>query len=177
VFWPLLSSSKGSGVPEDSKPPTLGVWISSSHLAKVGLRQQSTPPLSSLNSLNSLVVFELKFDLSSFVIICFSQSCQLLQLTPLLSTRPRLVDYSQPSFYHQPPLNPFPFLKCYSWFSISTITFSHLLFCWYISLIYYSTTTFFNYCWTRQKRFWITLGMSHLDFLAPIKLWKIIGNN
>jgi len=39
VFWPLLSNSKHSGVPEDSKSPTLGVWVSSSHLAKVGLRQ------------------------------------------------------------------------------------------------------------------------------------------
>jgi hypothetical protein len=38
VFWALLLSSKHSGVPEDSKSPTLGVWVSSSHLAKVGLR-------------------------------------------------------------------------------------------------------------------------------------------
>jgi hypothetical protein len=29
------------GVPKDSKSPTLGVWISSSHLAKVGLRHFS----------------------------------------------------------------------------------------------------------------------------------------
>jgi hypothetical protein len=41
VFWSLLSNSKHSGVPEDSKSPTLGVWVSSSHLAKVGLRQCS----------------------------------------------------------------------------------------------------------------------------------------
>jgi hypothetical protein len=38
VFCPLLSNSKNSGAPEDSKSPTLGVWVSSSHLAKVGLR-------------------------------------------------------------------------------------------------------------------------------------------
>jgi hypothetical protein len=37
VFFPLLSNSKDSGVSEDSKSPTLGVWVSSSHLAKVGL--------------------------------------------------------------------------------------------------------------------------------------------
>jgi hypothetical protein len=37
VFWALLLNSKHSGVPEDSKSPTLGVWVSSSHLAKVGL--------------------------------------------------------------------------------------------------------------------------------------------
>jgi hypothetical protein len=35
VFCPLLSNSKHLEVPEDSKSPTLGVWISSSHLAKV----------------------------------------------------------------------------------------------------------------------------------------------
>jgi hypothetical protein len=37
VFCPLLSNFKASGVSEDSKSPTLGVWVSSSHLAKVGL--------------------------------------------------------------------------------------------------------------------------------------------
>ncbi len=41
VFWALLSNSKHSGVPEGSKSPTLGVWVSSSHLAKVGLRQKA----------------------------------------------------------------------------------------------------------------------------------------
>jgi hypothetical protein len=40
VFWVLLLNSKDSGVPEDSKSPTLGVWVSSSHLAKMGLRQR-----------------------------------------------------------------------------------------------------------------------------------------
>jgi hypothetical protein len=40
VFCPFLSDSKHSGVPEDSKSPTLGVWVSSSHLAKVGLRHE-----------------------------------------------------------------------------------------------------------------------------------------
>jgi hypothetical protein len=39
VFSPFLSNSKHSGVSEDSKSPTLGVWVSSSHWAKVGLRQ------------------------------------------------------------------------------------------------------------------------------------------
>jgi hypothetical protein len=39
VFWALLSNSKHLGVPRDSKSPTLGGWVSSSHLAKVGLRQ------------------------------------------------------------------------------------------------------------------------------------------
>jgi hypothetical protein len=39
VFCPLLLNSKDSGVPEDSKSPTLGVWVSSSYFAKVGLRQ------------------------------------------------------------------------------------------------------------------------------------------
>jgi hypothetical protein len=34
-----LSSSKVARVPEDSKFPLLGVWVSSSHLPKVGLRQ------------------------------------------------------------------------------------------------------------------------------------------
>jgi hypothetical protein len=43
VFYPLLSNSKHSRVPEDSKSPTLGVWVSSSHLAKVGLRQRHVP--------------------------------------------------------------------------------------------------------------------------------------
>ncbi len=40
MFWPLQSSFEFLGVPGDSKSPTLGVWVSSSHLAKVGLRQQ-----------------------------------------------------------------------------------------------------------------------------------------
>ncbi len=39
VFCPLLLNSKDSGISEDSNSPTLGVWVSSSHLAKVGLRQ------------------------------------------------------------------------------------------------------------------------------------------
>jgi hypothetical protein len=47
VFCPLLLNSKHSGVPEDSKSPTLGVWISSSHLAKVGLRHVSCSFLTS----------------------------------------------------------------------------------------------------------------------------------
>jgi len=42
VFWPLLLNSKHSGVPKDSKSPTLGVWVSSSHLAKVGLQHRSS---------------------------------------------------------------------------------------------------------------------------------------
>jgi hypothetical protein len=37
VFWPLLSNSKHSGVSEDSKSPTLGVGVSSSHLAQSGV--------------------------------------------------------------------------------------------------------------------------------------------
>jgi hypothetical protein len=36
-FTPCYRTLKNSGVPEDSKSPTLGVWVSSSHLAKVGL--------------------------------------------------------------------------------------------------------------------------------------------
>ncbi len=38
VFWALLSNSKHSGVPEDSKSPTLEVLGFTPHLAKVGLR-------------------------------------------------------------------------------------------------------------------------------------------
>jgi len=34
VFWPLLSNSKHLGVPEDSKSPTLGVGVSSSHFTQ-----------------------------------------------------------------------------------------------------------------------------------------------
>ncbi len=34
VFWPLLSNSKHSGVPEDSKSPTLGVGVSPSHFTQ-----------------------------------------------------------------------------------------------------------------------------------------------
>jgi hypothetical protein len=37
VFWPLLPNSKHLGVPEDSKSLTLGVWVSSSHLAQSGV--------------------------------------------------------------------------------------------------------------------------------------------
>jgi hypothetical protein len=37
VFWPLQTSSKFLGVPEDSKSPLLGVWVSSSHLAQSGV--------------------------------------------------------------------------------------------------------------------------------------------
>jgi hypothetical protein len=40
VFWPLQSNSEFSGVPEDSQVPILGVWMSSSHSFKVGLRQE-----------------------------------------------------------------------------------------------------------------------------------------
>jgi len=34
VFWPLLSNPKHSGVPEDSKSPTLGMRVSSSHFTQ-----------------------------------------------------------------------------------------------------------------------------------------------
>jgi hypothetical protein len=37
VFWSLLSNSKHSGVPEDSKSPTLGVGVSSSHFTQSGV--------------------------------------------------------------------------------------------------------------------------------------------
>ncbi len=37
MFWPLQSSSEFSRVPEDSKFPLLGVWISSSHLTQSGV--------------------------------------------------------------------------------------------------------------------------------------------
>jgi hypothetical protein len=42
VFCPLLSSSKVAGVPEDSKFPLLGVWVSSSHFAQSGVA--TNPP-------------------------------------------------------------------------------------------------------------------------------------
>jgi hypothetical protein len=35
--WPLQSSSEFLGVPEDSKFPLLGVWVSSSHLTQSGV--------------------------------------------------------------------------------------------------------------------------------------------
>jgi hypothetical protein len=38
VFWPLQLNSKFSGVSEDSQVPISGVWMSSSHSFKVGLR-------------------------------------------------------------------------------------------------------------------------------------------
>jgi len=42
VFCPLLSSSKHSGVPEDSTPPNFSkCWASPPHLAKVGLRHSA----------------------------------------------------------------------------------------------------------------------------------------
>jgi hypothetical protein len=37
VFWPFNSSSEFLGVPEDSKFPLLGVWVSPSHLAQSGV--------------------------------------------------------------------------------------------------------------------------------------------
>jgi hypothetical protein len=37
VFWPIKSSSEVAGVPEDSKFPLLGVWVSSSHLPQSGV--------------------------------------------------------------------------------------------------------------------------------------------
>jgi hypothetical protein len=37
VFWSLQSSSEFLGVPEDSKFPLLGVWVSSSHLPQSGV--------------------------------------------------------------------------------------------------------------------------------------------
>jgi len=39
VFFPLLSSSKHSGVPEDSKSPLFQVLGFTPHLTKLGLRQ------------------------------------------------------------------------------------------------------------------------------------------
>jgi hypothetical protein len=42
VFWPLQSSSELLGVPEDSKSPLLGVWVSSSHLAQSGVATLAT---------------------------------------------------------------------------------------------------------------------------------------
>ncbi len=40
MFWPLQSNSKVSGVPENSQVPISGVWVSSSHSLKVGLREK-----------------------------------------------------------------------------------------------------------------------------------------
>jgi hypothetical protein len=37
VFWAFLLNSKHSGVPEDSKSPTLGVGVSSSHFTQSGV--------------------------------------------------------------------------------------------------------------------------------------------
>ncbi len=42
MFWPLKSSSEFLGVPEDSKSPLLGVWVSSSHLAQSGVATLAT---------------------------------------------------------------------------------------------------------------------------------------
>jgi hypothetical protein len=52
---------------------------------------------------------------------------------PLLSSTPKLVDYSQPSLSHQPPLDPFPFLRCYSWLFIYVI----IIFSYVVILIYF----------------------------------------
>jgi hypothetical protein len=41
VFWALLSSFKHSRVPEDSKSPTLGVGVSSSHFTQSGVATPS----------------------------------------------------------------------------------------------------------------------------------------
>jgi hypothetical protein len=41
VFWALLSNSEHSGVSEDSKSPTLGVGVSSSHFAQSGVATAS----------------------------------------------------------------------------------------------------------------------------------------
>jgi hypothetical protein len=41
VFWALMSSSKHLGVPEDSKSPTLGVGVSSSHFTQSGVTTKS----------------------------------------------------------------------------------------------------------------------------------------
>jgi len=43
VFWALLSNSKHSGVPEDSKSPTLGVGVSSSHFTQSGVATSIHP--------------------------------------------------------------------------------------------------------------------------------------
>jgi hypothetical protein len=40
-FWPLQSSSEVVRVPEDSKFPLLGVWVSSSHLPQSGVATRS----------------------------------------------------------------------------------------------------------------------------------------
>ncbi len=41
LFWPLQLNSEVSGVSEDSQVPILGVWMSSSHSSKSGLRHSS----------------------------------------------------------------------------------------------------------------------------------------
>jgi len=46
VFWPLWLNSEVSGVPEDSQVPISGVWVSSSHFLKVGLRYLVTNAIS-----------------------------------------------------------------------------------------------------------------------------------
>ncbi len=38
MFWPLRLNSKLSIIPEDSQVPISGVWVSSSHSLKIGLR-------------------------------------------------------------------------------------------------------------------------------------------
>jgi hypothetical protein len=67
VFWPLQSSSEFSGVPEDSKSPALGVWVSSSHLAKVGLRQ-SRAFVFSLGSWGFLLMFLERLKVFAFIL-------------------------------------------------------------------------------------------------------------
>jgi hypothetical protein len=66
VFLPLLSSSKSSGGPEDSKSPTLGKWVSSSHLAKVGLRHIVQPILKGM--IQSITIEFIKPRCGKFII-------------------------------------------------------------------------------------------------------------
>jgi hypothetical protein len=66
---------------------------------------------------------------------------------PLLSSRPKLVDYSQPSLSHQPPFDPFPFLKCYLWlFIYVTIFFSYVVilifFSYVVQMLHFSQLLF-----------------------------------
>jgi hypothetical protein len=59
VFWSFNSSSKFSGVPEDSKFPLLGVWASPSHLAQSGVATELLGDLKGFGTFHLIPIGEL----------------------------------------------------------------------------------------------------------------------
>ncbi len=118
MFWPLKSSSELSRVPEDSKFPPLGVWVSSSHLAQSGVATIRTWPYLTLpwvtwcpNTLFCLILLLTFYFLGD---IPFHPLPLLLKWTKLWTwtSQPLGLGSSQKGLFYLGGLCPWPWRTC-----------------------------------------------------------------